>query len=208
MMILRELSAKCPNVIRCIGRYSSTLSAAPTEFYATENLKRRYYYVMNTRGQLFLEETKHKNIATCLRDSKFLRFFFRQLRRSDEYMAVGDDYDRSAYKYVSLCGKEVNYFRVDGEESNCCWVFDQFDTDQSGGDTIGSVAGDHIQNFCPEHLKTSVSGRVYFPILNRKRLGDEVGLLHQDITQTLDINMHEDELYLNWKGQVTKIETI
>lgn len=47
-------------------------------FYVEEaNKHRHYFYFMDTRGQVFLEETVPRNIATCMKDIKFLDFLIR-----------------------------------------------------------------------------------------------------------------------------------
>ena len=46
-------------------------------FYAKKAIDRHYFYVMDTRGQVFLEETMPRNIATCMKDIKFLDFLIR-----------------------------------------------------------------------------------------------------------------------------------
>lgn len=76
--------------------------------------RRCYFYNIDLQGRLFLEETFPKNIATSIKDERFLDFFFRRVKPVDEKMQqfmeqrqipVGD------YPYVSLCGRELNYIR-------------------------------------------------------------------------------------------------
>lgn len=60
-----------------------------------------------------IEETLPKNIATSIKDEKFLNFFFSRIRRvrdvDREFLALeGVEQD---YPYISLCGKEVNFIR-------------------------------------------------------------------------------------------------
>lgn len=87
----------------------------PTSFYETlSNEKiRRYFYNIDLQGRLFLEETSPKNIATSIKDEKFLNFFFSRIRWAspteiehlEGYGFAGD------YPFVSKCGAEINYIR-------------------------------------------------------------------------------------------------
>jgi len=69
---------------------------------------RRYYYVLDTRGQLHLEESPHRNFTSCFKDKAFLSFFYKSLRRNDVRTPDDDAYTQSC-PYVSLCGLERNY---------------------------------------------------------------------------------------------------
>nr|KAJ3419326.1 hypothetical protein HK105_007086 [Polyrhizophydium stewartii] len=69
---------------------------------------REYLYFVDVHGQLFLDDTVPKNIATCFKDKRFLDFFFSRLRAnppSNPLFAAG-------FEYVSPCGKEMNYVRA------------------------------------------------------------------------------------------------
>lgn len=88
----------------------------PDDFYENHSASspRRYFYNVDLQGRLFLEETIPKNIATSIKDERFLNFFFRMVRpvgpREAEIMTkfniCGDD-----YPFVSPCGKELNFIR-------------------------------------------------------------------------------------------------
>ena len=41
--------------------------------------ERHYFYVVDDNGRLYLEATPRRNIATCLRDAQFLRFFYERI---------------------------------------------------------------------------------------------------------------------------------
>ncbi|XP_032037076.1 UPF0598 protein C8orf82 homolog [Aythya fuligula] len=68
---------------------------------------REYFYYIDHRGQLFLDDAKVKNFITCFKDERFLTFFFERLRpnRSGRYEA--------AFPYLSPCGRERNYVRCE-----------------------------------------------------------------------------------------------
>ena len=129
-------------------RFVTEISAAtpPDEFYEHLGQERRiYFYRIDTRGNLYLEQTLNqvaaklaaktkgqsgstgRNIANALKDPKFLRFFYTMLRvNSDERLAAlpdesicGVDIRKycAQYAYVSLCGKELNFVRPDDAAS-------------------------------------------------------------------------------------------
>ena len=84
--------------------------------YEQQALERRYFFHVDLQGRLFLEETEPKNIATCLKQDKFLAFFFKRVRRNDLGWGIGDDVaesDRALedYPFVSKCGDEMNFIR-------------------------------------------------------------------------------------------------
>lgn len=63
------------------------------------------------------EETLPKNIATSIKDEKFLNFFFSRIQWAREedinfLASISSDADHVAeYPFVSLCGKEINFIR-------------------------------------------------------------------------------------------------
>ena len=60
-----------------------------------------------------VEETLPKNITSCIKDEKFLNFFFsrvQKVRKVDRQFLVEEGIDNE-YPFVSLCGKEVNFIR-------------------------------------------------------------------------------------------------
>lgn len=59
------------------------------------------------------EETLPKNIATSIKDEKFLNFFFSRIQRlrDEDFSFLSREGIESDYPFVSLCGKEVNFIR-------------------------------------------------------------------------------------------------
>lgn len=45
--------------------------------------KREWFYFIDHKGMLFLEETEPKNYTSCLKDTRFLNFFFSNLRLNE-----------------------------------------------------------------------------------------------------------------------------
>jgi hypothetical protein len=80
----------------------------------TDNSIRCYFYNVDLQGRLFLEEAMPKNIATSIKDDRFLDFFFQRLRRTSaaqrDWMRANEIPEQD-YPFVSACGKELNFVR-------------------------------------------------------------------------------------------------
>jgi hypothetical protein len=74
---------------------------------------RRYFYNIDLQGRLFLEETSPKNIATSIKDERFLDFFFSRIRRANqnEVEFLRENGASDDYPFVSRCGAETNFIR-------------------------------------------------------------------------------------------------
>ena len=87
----------------------------PKEFYDqfSNESPRRYFYNIDLQGRLFLEETSPKNVATSIKDNKFLDFFFSRIRKANqtELSFLRDQNAQDDYPFVSRCGAETNYIR-------------------------------------------------------------------------------------------------
>jgi len=95
----------------------------PKSFYdmhaegaGNEEGKRVYFYNIDLQGRLFLEEIMPKNVTSCIKDTRFLDFFFRRLKRADEeqrdWMEATDTISAMEYPFVSPCGsQELNLVR-------------------------------------------------------------------------------------------------
>ncbi|CAG0887044.1 unnamed protein product [Darwinula stevensoni] len=68
---------------------------------------REYFYYIDHQGMLFLDDAKMKNFTSCLKEKKFLRFFFRQIHhnKTGRYM--------DSFPWLSPCGLERNFIRCD-----------------------------------------------------------------------------------------------
>jgi len=86
------------------SRYYQDRHSAPRskEFYEQGNSLRQYFYVMDLKGQVFLESSPSRNMATCIRDRMFLNFLIKnmQVNNTGLYPDI---------PYISLCGREVNF---------------------------------------------------------------------------------------------------
>lgn len=144
---------------------------------------RQYFYVLDDKGQLFLHDCKHKNFVSCLKDKAVLNMMYRLLRRVDkkEGEVVGED--GLPYAFVSPCGYERNFLRI--EDRIAAMVFGSI---QSAGSSFELVLGSSElrQEFRPDMLSVDCdSGRFYHTLLNHRHLAGEQGLLHGLISQQL-----------------------
>jgi hypothetical protein len=170
----------------------------------SQQIEREYFYVMDDKGQLFLNDCKYKNFISCLKDKQFLNLFFHLLRKnnSSKYLE---------YPWMSPCMKEMNYLRI--EDKHACCVFGSFH--QSGEEwqlKIGS--SEIVQLFNPSLLSVDAeTGRFYHKLSTHRHLKGFDGLLHgfisqqlsgsiraQPLTTTNNGDNSEDEFILNWKG--------
>lgn len=101
-----------------LRRFSSIVK--PQEFYDSfadpSNKLRCYFYNVDLQGRLFLEETLPKNIATSIKDTRFLDFFFTRLRailpRDAELLTARElEIPLQDYPFVSPCRSELNFLR-------------------------------------------------------------------------------------------------
>lgn len=142
----------------------------PLEFYerfASSSKRKCFFYSVDLQGRLFLEEVIPKNIATSLKDVKFLDFFFRRIRRvsCDEKSSLADCGCENDYPFVSPCGAELNFVRP----ADAPIVFHELRTGK-GGDTGGMklvFGGGLSQPFRPEKLALSRrTGRLYHELVS------------------------------------------
>ena len=147
-------------------------------FYEEENTHRRYYYVMDLRGQLFIENSV-RNIATSMKDKKFLDFMYKNLKPNDSGFA-------HLIPYVTYCGQEMNF--VTPMDIKAAIVYKDVTPPSHESDTFKlHFGGTLTQDFDPKLLKfCNETGRFYHRITNLKYLSKpervHYGLLNVDIT--------------------------
>jgi Domain of unknown function (DUF4505) len=169
------------------------------EFYTeqanNDQLERCYFYNIDHKGRLFLEETKPKNIATSIKDVRFLNFFFLQIRRcneADHTLMHRRGIPTTDYPFVSPCGKrEFNFIRP----IIAPIVFHELAKPVNGahGGPLLVFAGDLKQEFNEQHLAVSYeSGRLYHRILHPKMASLEYGLIKSsvgvELAERLEVN--------------------
>ena len=160
------------------------------DYYAKHASLRHYFYTIDTRGGLFLEETTPRNIATSLKDKRFLSFFYSHLRKN-----TTGKFEK--YPYVSLCGREQNFLLPLDPLSALVYTelsrdgrtlfYGSKEEDLTGSSsTIANNAFGHAA-FDPTLLSfNSQTGRLYYPVMNHRHLGREAyGLLHPHLCQRL-----------------------
>ncbi|GAA5887641.1 hypothetical protein JCM6882_001479 [Rhodosporidiobolus microsporus] len=78
---------------------------------------RVYLYDLDIHGQLFLSSAKHRTLATCYRDPRFLAVFYARLRRNDGLSEEAARLRAQGYEFLSLCEGEENFLRPHKEGS-------------------------------------------------------------------------------------------
>ncbi|ESN97042.1 hypothetical protein HELRODRAFT_85834 [Helobdella robusta] len=136
---------------------------------------REYFYYIDHRGQLFLDDAKIKNFTTCFKDKKFLKFFYTHLK-----LNVAGKYGK-LFPFISPCGPEMNFIRCNSLPIVYNKIISQ--TADLSSDLL-LYAGEQLsQSFVPSKLFVeSVSGRLYHPGPN---ICGGVGLVASDLAQEI-----------------------
>jgi hypothetical protein len=151
---------------------------------AENEARRCYFYNVDLQGRLFLEEVLPKNIATCIKDNKFLNFFFSRIRKTserDHEFMDSHNVPPEDYPFVSPCGKELNFIRPAATPI----VFHTLQDNQL------LFGGDLSQPFDPEKLAVSQhTGRLHHQLseIRLERHGGEsreYGLVRSSVAVTL-----------------------
>ncbi|CAI5714869.1 unnamed protein product [Hyaloperonospora brassicae] len=131
-------------------------------FYERQGQHRRYFYYIDLQGRLFTEDTRPKNIATCLKSAKFLRFFFSHVQPNDIARCKSKEEEEFLeYPFQSPCGKEMNYIKC----ADRPFVFEDLRRDDWGKWTLAFGGGELTMPFMPETLRISLStGRLYHDV--------------------------------------------
>lgn len=180
-------------------------------FYEQHAKHRTYFYVIDTRGRLYLEEMVPKNITTSLKDPKFLDFFFKMLQRNRTERF-------SKIPWVSLCGREENF--CTGPDSFSAFVFTDLICASTGkshdvdmiflNDTL--VYGSTLSfPFDPTKLVYNKGNERLYHRIENTNLRNELGLLHPTIAQKLASFLlidDEQSTELVWDGVNVKLDTI
>ena len=65
---------------------------------------REYFYYIDNKGLIYFEESDVRNITTCLKDTKFLRQFYSNIKLNS--LGVNPQ-----YKWYSVCWGEYNFLK-------------------------------------------------------------------------------------------------
>lgn len=167
------------------SRFASIVK--PQSFYDSHanSDTRCYFYNVDLQGRLFLEETLPKNIATSIKNAKFLDFFFRRLQRArpqDEQLMVDRDIPVIDYPFVSPCGKELNFIRP----AVTPVVFHALSRVETTRTEELVYAGTKSQPFDEQHLAISQeTGRLYHRLLSKGTLYGDYGLIRSSVAVEL-----------------------
>jgi hypothetical protein len=147
---------------------------------------RKYFYFVNTRGKLFLEETKIKNFATCFKDIPFLNRFFKNLQPNETN-------SHPEYKFIYICMKELNFLKC---EDTPVVFFDLIDGYLIHGGNLKT-------KFHPNSLIFDIDNfRLY------QRVGSEFGLLSENIMMSLNVQIGEfGEYFLHYNDEIFKLSS-
>lgn len=174
---------------------------------------RWYSYQLDEHGHLFLDGVKHRNMATCLKDKKFLNFFFRRLRptqtlNSEERSFLADrGVALERFPYASVCAGEINLLKI----AATGFVFNSLEEGTDGKQQL--VYGATLKfPFSPNEVYMCEKGRLYHPaprsaehIIPMDSTGDDGSNVGSDGGSVGDGG---DVLFFHWKDSVYKIHSI
>lgn len=183
------------------------------EFYDEAARQRNYFYIIDLKGQLFMEDCKFRNFTTCLKDPKFLSFFYKNLKVNDGNRPLADTdqvQQLDSYHHVSPCGKEMNF--VTHEDLHSALGFVGLEETGDSAELIypGNIGKEQLN---PTELTfSSTTGRLYHTITVLPGLRGCQGLLHPSLCQILgNLITHDidsDQYNFQWQGQSHKLKTI
>lgn len=164
--------------IRCLH------AAKSNEFYEEQNILRRYFYVIDSKGQVFQEATKHRNFVTCMKDIAFLNILHTLLRPNKTELFP-------EYPLYFPCGPEHNF--VIPEDDKSVLGFSKM-TVKENKLFLHFGSSNVSQEFDPSVLFCcSDTGRFYHTISSHKYLKGKLGLLHPQISESLSNNIKLSE---------------
>lgn len=109
-----------------------------------------------------MEEVLPKNIATSIKDVRFLNFFYSKLRRvnmRDQVFMLERGIPVQDYPFLSSCGNELNFVRPAAATPV---VFHSMVPSATGDGLCLGLAGSLQEPFSPHNLAISIeSGRLY-----------------------------------------------
>lgn len=168
------------------------------EIHANAEPIRCYFYNVDLHGRLFLEETMPKNIATSIKDTRFLDIFFGRIQKISKKhrdFMLRHDIPVQEYPFVSPCGRELNFIRPTATPI----VFHSIDKEYL------IYAGSKRQLFDPLRLAISErTGRLYHELTDFSLQGDvsnevtaEYGLVRSAVAVSLSDHIipQDDRLY-------------
>ncbi|XP_037956110.1 UPF0598 protein CG30010 [Teleopsis dalmanni] len=189
-MILRNQLTR--NLINVCRHFSYEQGQRPTP-----NV-REYFYYIDHEGMLFLDDAKIKNFTSCLKEKKFLKFFFNRVKLNNTKR-----YD-TEFPYISPCGRELNYIRCD--DVPIVYTEVKQNCEEGKDELLYAHAGDLLKvDFQPEKIYMNpTTGRVYHPAW--QKVGD-IGLIRSklaiELSKNFEFNNGEQmsPTHFNWRGK-------
>ena len=185
------------------------------EFYEEAARRRNYFYVIDLKGQVFLEDCQFRNFTSCLKDPKFLSSFFKQLRRNNSETQISFETASNVdsqhdYEYFSPCGSEINFVSQEDPHSALGFIGLEETGDITQLIYPGNIAKEKLN---PDKLTfSSKTGRLYHTISALPRLQGCLGLLHPSLCQILGhLITHDkdsDQYVFEWLGQRYNLKTV
>ncbi|XP_014256674.1 UPF0598 protein CG30010 [Cimex lectularius] len=165
-----------------------------------KNNIREYFYYIDHQGMLFLDDSKMKNFTSCFKDKEFLEFFFKRIRPNvtERYLD---------FPYISLCGRERNYIRVDDTPL----VYSQISSRDGKDVLLYNHAGDKLFNdFVPQNLFMSpATGRIYHPCQEKYgSVGLIISKIAIELSKLFTFENGEDKppTKFEWKGAIHELD--
>jgi len=169
-----------------------------TQGQLTEGGERQYFYYIDHQGMLYLDDARMKNFTSCFKEKKFLKFFFKRVKRNRRSLC-------DEWPHVSPCGDEMNYIRCDDTPV----VFQSLLGDSSKPlMSWGDESGILTQPFSPEDVAICPrSGRVYHPAAERQ---GGVGLIKSKVAIWLSNSFvfegeGDQPSHIMWHGDKIKL---
>ncbi|GAX17431.1 hypothetical protein FisN_5Hu079 [Fistulifera solaris] len=194
-----------------IDEWFASIIKRPSFYQVLANSEpvRCYFYNIDLYGRLFLEETMPKNIATSIKDERFLDLFFGRIQKPTEKhqeLMKQKEIPIHDYPFVSPCGRELNFIRPAATPL----VFHSIEKEHL------IFAGNKRQLFDPANLAISErTGRLYHQVTNMSLRGDttskdapEYALVRSAVAVSLSdrIILHDDCLSFQLDDKALPIE--
>jgi Domain of unknown function (DUF4505) len=155
--------------------------------------------------QLFLDDAKMKNFTSCFKDRKFLQFFFQRVKFNDTPRYP-------EFKYISVCGRELNYIRVEADDVPIVFTHVLPINKQDG---VELLSCNHTGNlltykFQPDKIYMAPSGRVYHPA--QEKYG-AIGLVRSKLAIEFSkfFDFRDDEssapTHFTWRGFTHQLDS-
>ena len=161
-----------------------------------KKFKYKWFYYIDHKGLLYLEEVEPKNYTTCLKQKKALDFFFEHLQPND--LGIHED-----YTFISPWWTEMNFVK---------WykhpiVFSNLA--KLGPEKYQlSYAGDLTQEFHPSKLLMDDSGHFLHPLENHKHI--KYGSFDTSLSVSLGEKVSEEDgqTFIEWDNDKYRLNIL